>query len=97
MKSRLASVQLIDTCNQVVNLPYLARDFYAVPDCKPDDGVLWLMIIRQNVTRLGLLTLLAGLEEGHHVNTPGIDIFPVTALKISVGSLFIKKIIKKWF
>ena len=70
----------------VLNLPYLARDFYAVPDCKPDDGVLWLMIVRQNVTRLGLLGLLAGLEEGSHVNTPGVDIFPVTALKISVGS-----------
>ena len=46
----------------------MARDFYAVPDCRPDDGVLWLMIIRQNVTRLGLLALLTGLEEGHHVN-----------------------------
>ena len=68
----------------VVNLPYLARDFYAVPDCRPDDGVLWLMIIRQNVTRLGLLALLTGLEKGHHVNTPGVDIFPVTAVKISV-------------
>ena len=71
----------------VLNLPYLARDFYAVPDCKPDDGVLWLMIVRQNVTRLGLLGLLAGLEEGSHVNTPGVDIFPVTAIKISVGLL----------
>ena len=71
----------------VVNLPYLARDFYAVPDCRPDDGVLWLMLVRQNVTRLGLIALLTGLEQGHHVNTPGVDIFPVTAVKISVSSL----------
>ena len=69
----------------VLNVPYLNREFYGAPDCRHDDGVLWLMMIRQNVSRLSLMQLMLSLENGEHVNITGVDIFPVTAVKISVS------------
>ena len=72
----------------VLNLPYLNREFFGAPDCQIDDGVLWLMLVRQNVSRLSLIQMMLRLENGEHVNMPGIDIFPVSAVKISVNKLF---------
>ena len=48
-------------------------------------GLVLLDFTQDQVEFPVLLGLLAGLEEGSHVNTPGVDIFPVTAIKISVG------------
>ena len=47
-----------------------------------DDGVLWLLIVRSSVTRASILRFMLSAESGNHVNIPGIDIFPVTAVKI---------------
>ena len=69
----------------VLNVPYLNREFFGAPDCRHDDGVLWLMMIRQNVSRLSLIQLMLSLEAGEHVNITGVDLFPVTAVKISVS------------
>ena len=46
---------------------------------------MWLLLIRGNVTRMALIKLLVSLDSGEHVNIPGVDIFPVTAVKISVS------------
>ena len=61
------------------------RDFFGAPDARHDDGVMWLLLIRGNVTRMALIKLLVSLDSGEHVNIPGVDIFPVTAVKISVS------------
>ena len=49
---------------------------------------MWLLLIRGNVTRMALIKLLVSLDSGEHVNIPGVDIFPVTAVKISVSIIF---------
>ena len=68
------------------NLPHLTRAVRGAPDCSPDDGVLWLLVIRANVSRVSLLQLLAGMDSGRRLSVPGVDMFPVTAIKISVSS-----------
>ena len=70
----------------VLNLPYLTSDMLLAPDCRLSDGVLWLLLIRHNVSRFSLLQMLLSLESGGHLNIPGVDLFPVTSVKISVTS-----------
>ena len=65
-------------------MSYFLRDFFGAPDARHDDGVMWLLLIRGNVTRMALIKLLVSMDTGEHVNIPGVDIFPVTAVKISV-------------
>lgn len=67
----------------LLNLPYLDRTFFGAPDCKPDDGVLWLLIVRPSVTRMSLINFMVSIESGRHVDMPGVDLFPVTAAKIT--------------
>jgi len=52
------------------------------PDSLPDDSVLWLLIVRSSVTRGAIFKFMLSMESGSHVNIPGIDVFPVTAVKI---------------
>ena len=56
----------------ILNLPFLDRTFYAAPDCRPDDGVLWLLIVRHNVTRTSLINFMLSIENGLHVDIPGV-------------------------
>ena len=44
-----------------------------------------MLLIRGNVTRMALIKLLVSMDTGEHVNIPGVDLFPVTAVKISVA------------
>jgi len=67
----------------LLNLPYLDRTFFGAPDCTPDDEVLWLMIVRPSVTRISLINFMVSIESGRHVDMPGVDLFPVTAAKIT--------------
>ena len=69
-------------CVYILNLPYIDRTTFLAPDSLPDDGVLWLLIVRSSVTRSSILRFMLSAESGNHVNIPGIDIFPVTAVKI---------------
>ena len=77
----------------LLNLPYLDRTFFGAPDCKPDDGVLWLLIVRPSVTRMSLINFMVSIESGRHVDMPGVDLFPVTAAKITVSQLEYSSII----
>ena len=69
----------------LLNLPYLDRTFFGAPDCTPDDGVLWLLMVRPSVTRMSLINFMVSIESGRHVDMAGVDLFPVTAAKITVS------------
>ena len=72
-------------CVYVLNLPFIDRTMCLAPDSLPDDSVLWLLIVRSSVTRGAIFKFMLSMESGSHVNIPGIDVFPVTAVKIQVG------------
>ena len=48
-----------------------------------DDGLLYLLIIRKEVSRSNLLHFFNAVEEGKHVHIPGVEIIPVRAARIS--------------
>jgi len=66
----------------LLNLPLIDRTMLAAPECRPNDGVLWLCIVRASVTRMDMMKLMVLIETGQHLDIPGVDIFPVTAVKI---------------
>ena len=58
-------------CVFVLNLPYLDRTFFAAPDSCPDDGVLWLLIVRSSVTRASLIKYVLRDAVSHSSPNPG--------------------------
>ncbi|GJQ87428.1 hypothetical protein Trydic_g14570, partial [Trypoxylus dichotomus] len=64
---------------------HLGEDALFAPESKLNDGTIWLLIIRGNVSRTQLLHFLLGLSTGAHVQNPGtngIDFLPVRAFRI---------------
>lgn len=69
-------------CIYVMNLPYLDQATKLAPGAQMDDGLLWLVIIRSDCTRAGMLNFMMGMENGTHTDLPGVDYFPVTAASL---------------
>lgn len=65
---------------------HLGEDCLIAPDAKLNDGIIWLLIIRDNVSRSQLLQFLLGLSTGAHagVQSPdnAIEFIPVRAFRI---------------
>lgn len=63
---------------------HLGEDALFAPASRLNDGTIWLLIIRGNVTRSQLLHFLLGLSTAAHVQNTGngIDFVPVRAFRI---------------
>eukprot|EP00429_Kryptoperidinium_foliaceum_P028718 CAMPEP_0176149460 /NCGR_PEP_ID=MMETSP0120_2-20121206/76259_1 /TAXON_ID=160619 /ORGANISM="Kryptoperidinium foliaceum, Strain CCMP 1326" /LENGTH=94 /DNA_ID=CAMNT_0017486251 /DNA_START=162 /DNA_END=443 /DNA_ORIENTATION=- len=59
------------------------------PQCKPDDGLFHIFLVRSNVSRLRMLLILLALETGKHVDMKAAEFIDCTAYRfepISKGS-----------
>ena len=63
---------------------HLSEDCLFAPESKANDGIIWLLIIKGNVSRSQMLHFLLGLSSGAHVQNTvdGIDLLPVKAFRI---------------
>lgn len=65
---------------------HIGEDALFAPDAKLDDGNIWLLVIRDNVSRPQLLQFLLGLSTGSHVQSATSDgpilFIPVRAFRI---------------
>lgn len=65
---------------------HLGEDCLIAPDAKLNDGVIWLLIVRDNVSRSQLLQFLLGLSSGAHAGMQttdnSIQFIPVKAFRI---------------
>lgn len=65
---------------------HLGEDCLFAPDAKLDDGTIWLLIIKDSVTRSQLLQFLLGLSTGAHAGVQtadrSIEFIPVRAFRI---------------
>ncbi|XP_023330241.1 sphingosine kinase 1 isoform X3 [Eurytemora carolleeae] len=75
-------------CIYVLNLPYVDRQTFLAPSSSQDDGVLWLLLVRESCSRTDLVRLMKEVEHGTHMNMPGVDLFPVSSVKIQPVSEF---------
>lgn len=63
---------------------HLGEDCLFAPESKLNDGTIWLLIIRGNVTRTQMLHFLLGLSSGAHAQNTGngVELLPVKAFRI---------------
>ena len=66
----------------ITSTPYVAADFFVAPHTQLDDNQLCLILFSGQMTRANLLKALVEVEKGKHVGIPGLDIIPVTAVRI---------------
>ena len=66
----------------LVNAPFLTKDTMFVPHARLDDGAMYLVMLRDTLTRGDLLKMLLKVEDGSHVGIPGLEIIPVQAARI---------------
>ncbi len=70
-------------CVYAVTQPWVASDFFLAPDSKLADGLIYLTVIRKNITRSNMLKVQLGLGEAKHTTMKEcVDYFPVTAFKL---------------
>ncbi|XP_076056458.1 sphingosine kinase 1-like isoform X2 [Oratosquilla oratoria] len=71
---------------------YISSDCFFAPKAQLSDGVIWLLMIRSTIGKAGLLQFLLKMSDGSHVDIPGVEMIPVTALRlepISEGILMV--------
>ncbi|XP_067136663.1 sphingosine kinase 1-like [Centruroides vittatus] len=61
---------------------HLASDVFIAPNAKLDDGVMWLLIIRADVSRVQVINFLTCLQSGTHIDNPYVDMIPIYAFRL---------------
>eukprot|EP00934_Nitzschia_sp_Nitz4_P008710 Nitzschia sp. Nitz4//scaffold3_size479765//220203//221882//NITZ4_000094-RA/size479765-augustus-gene-1.599-mRNA-1//-1//CDS//3329550740//8700//frame0 len=52
------------------------------PQCKPDDGLFHIFIVKKPISRLRMALILLGLEHGGHVGMTGVEFVECTAYRL---------------
>lgn len=66
-----------------VKQPWVTSSMVIAPLAQLDDGIMWLILIRRGqMTRLRMLKIMLGFQNGNHVNEPGVEMYPVTYFKM---------------
>lgn len=61
---------------------HLAEDVYFAPNCKPNDGIIWLLVVKAGISRINLLQFLLGMSTGNHLKYPFVEMIPVLAFRL---------------
>ena len=64
-------------CVYVLNLPYVDTSTLLAPECTVRDGLLWLLIVRKEASKMDLLEMMAAVEEGKHTRMDNVDMVKV--------------------
>ncbi|XP_071518897.1 sphingosine kinase 1-like [Panulirus ornatus] len=60
---------------------HLASNVQLAPKATPNDGCMWLVVMRGTASKSNVAKFLLGLD-GSHINVPGVEMIPVDALRI---------------
>ena len=67
----------------VLSKPWLAKDVCMAPQFKGlDDGVMWLIMIRQGISCDRMLQLMMSFSDGSHIQFREVEMIPVTAVRL---------------
>ena len=64
------------------HLTHLNSSCFYAPLAKPNDGIIWLVVINGNVARTQILQFLLAMENGSHVDLPFVHVIPVKAFML---------------
>lgn len=66
----------------LLNHPFVDSTAMLSPESLPDDGLLYLLIIRKGTSKTTLLKFMLEMETGNHIHLPGVEIVAVTAFRL---------------
>ena len=67
----------------ILSKPWVAKDICMVPQLEGlDDGVMWLFMIREGISRSRMLQIMMGFRDGSHTKFPEAEMIPVTAVRM---------------
>lgn len=64
------------------NTAFIATLLQPAPQAKMDDGTIWLLIIKKGVSRMEMIRILRGVEQGTHTEFSSVQIVPVSAFRL---------------
>ncbi|TRY77141.1 hypothetical protein TCAL_04036 [Tigriopus californicus] len=70
------------TAVNIVNMPYIGEREWIAPSCDPNDGLLWMLIIRKEAKKTDLCKIFIEVETGKHVKIEGVDMFPIIGFRL---------------
>jgi hypothetical protein len=65
-----------------LNLSLLDPVTLLAPDSEVDDGIMYLVLVRDSMSRMEMIQWLLSTQEAGHVGKTGVDIIPVRAFRI---------------
>ena len=65
-----------------INAPFIGSNIKIAPQCKIDDGLAWLLVIKKGISKANMLKFIASVEDGTHVEIEDIEVIPVTAYRV---------------
>ncbi|XP_015379355.1 PREDICTED: sphingosine kinase 2-like [Diuraphis noxia] len=63
-------------------LSHISEDVIIAPKSKLNDGVIWLLVIKNGISRTTFLQFLLGLSSGNHLAVPNVEMIPVRAFRL---------------
>ncbi|XP_027841893.1 sphingosine kinase 2-like isoform X1 [Aphis gossypii] len=63
-------------------LSHISEDVILAPKSKLNDGVIWLLVIKNGISRTTFLQFLLGLSSGNHLAVPNVEMIPVRAFRL---------------
>lgn len=60
----------------------MASDCFLAPNSKLNDGIIWLVILPGNVSKVQVVQFLLALESGKHPDLPFVTLLPVRAFRL---------------
>ncbi|CAJ1914332.1 unnamed protein product [Cylindrotheca closterium] len=61
---------------------HAAEKTHNSPNCKLNDGVFEILVVRENISRLRMAMILLGLDSGDHANMPGVEFIRCSAYRL---------------
>ena len=62
--------------------PFMAHDMKVVPQSKLGDNTIYLIMIREGVTRLDIINIFMKVSDGSHITSPYVEVVPVSAYRL---------------
>lgn len=66
----------------VSNQTHLNSSCFFAPHARLDDGLMWMVVLKGDISRAQVLRFLISLEDGGHINLPYVHVIPIKAFRL---------------
>lgn len=70
------------TSVNIINMPYIGEREWIAPSCDPNDGLLWMLLIRKEAKKADLMKIFMEVETGKHIKNAAVDMMPIIGFRL---------------